>query len=81
MSAYRLGITAIGRQAVISKRSKRDPWLAIGNPQNVHQDFIQAIIDFCEDGSLIQDIAVNGQKLYEIEVRKLPARNDMEKGN
>ena len=73
MSDYRLGITALGRQAVISKRSKRDSRLAIGNPQNVHQDFIQAVIDFCDDGKSIQTITVNGVPMYEFEVRKLTA--------
>jgi hypothetical protein len=71
MSDWHLGITAIGRQAVISKRSKRDPRLAIGNPQNVHQEFIQAVIDFCDDGTSVQEITPGGVKLYEIEVRKV----------
>lgn len=67
----RLAITALGRQAVLSRRSTKDPRLAIGTPQNVHQDFIQAVIDFCDDGKSVQTITVNGVPFYEIEVRKL----------
>jgi len=71
MSDYRLGITALGRQAVISRRSKKDPRLAVGGMQNVHNDFIQAIIDFCDDGKSVQTISLDGKPVYEIEVRKL----------
>lgn len=53
---YRLGITPITRKATISKRSKADPRLAVGKVQDVHNDFLQAVLEWLERGDVQQVI-------------------------
>jgi hypothetical protein len=53
---YRLGITPLTRKATISKRSKADPRLAIGKVQDVHNDFLQAVLEWLERGDVQQVI-------------------------
>lgn len=53
---YRLGITPITRKATISKRSKADPRLAVGKVQDVHNDFLQAVLEWLERGDVRQVI-------------------------
>ena len=53
---YRLGITPLTRKATISKRSKADPRLAIGKVEDVHNDFLQAVLEWLERGDVQQVI-------------------------
>lgn len=53
---YRLGITPLTRKATISKRSKTDPRLAIGKVQDIHGDFLQAVVEWLERGDVQQVI-------------------------
>ncbi len=63
---YRLGITAFGRKCTISKRSKKDPQLAIGNVQDAHNDFLHCVLDWLEHGKIAQVIHVGDGKSYRI---------------
>ena len=59
---YRLGLTALGRRATISRRSKKDPRLAVGAVIDVHSDFIHTVLEWLGDGN--QEIKVNGVTKY-----------------
>jgi len=52
----RLGITALGRRCVLTARSKKDPRLAIGEPIDMHDDFIQCVLDWLERGKTSYEI-------------------------
>ena len=53
---YRLGITPLGRKATISKRSKINPCLAVGKVQDIHNDFLQGVLEWLEYGDIQQVI-------------------------
>lgn len=58
---YRLGITPLTRKATISKRSKTDPRLAVGKVQDVHGDFLQAVLEWLERGDVQQVIHIGDE--------------------
>ena len=58
---YRLGITALGRRCTISKRSKKDPRLAVGTVHDAHSDFLFCVLDWLEHGKVRQVINGDGK--------------------
>jgi hypothetical protein len=69
MSDYRLGMTALGRRCTISKRSKKDPRLAVGNVQDAHNDFLHCVLEWLEHGKVRQVVTVGGES-YTISCNK-----------
>ena len=55
----RLDISPISRRATLTRRSKRDPRLAVGPVTDVHEDFLAAVLTFLEHGDV--EMVIYGQ--------------------
>lgn len=66
----RLSLTGVTRRAVVGKLSK-DGTRYIGTMHDVHNDFIAAVLDFCEMGKKEQHITINGKPAYVVKVVKV----------
>ena len=58
----RLAITALSRRATLSRRSKKNPSLAVGEVHDVHNDFLHSVLDWLQHGKVEQMVSLGDEK-------------------